>query len=99
MENFFNNSLFLNKKTKVGYIDKLELMVEFIRVIESPEAKEKENFDKFKQWLSGQIKRDLKETELMALLNGMLKYIQSEPETKQRMEVMQYLFEAEFLGV
>lgn len=87
----------LEPKTKNG-LDKLELMVRFISVIEAEASKGKTEFTRMKSWLVQQLKRGLTPQEEIALAEGILKYLQSEPMTNERTDAMQFLFEAKFLN-
>lgn len=81
-------------KTKHG-IDKLELMIRFIRVIEGKQSKEE--FSLFKLWIRSKLKRNLSDQEELNLTTGVYNYIISNAETKARLDSMNYLFNAEFL--
>lgn len=81
--------------TKHG-IDKTMLMLKFMTIVEG--KKGKSDYNRFKSWLVQQLKRGLTAQEGVALVEGILKYIQSEPATNERMDAMKYLFGAEFLN-
>lgn len=87
----------MEQTTKHG-LDKLELMVRFISVIEADASKGKKEFTRMKSWLVEKLKRGLTPQENIALAEGILKYLQSEPMTDERTEAMKYLFDANFLN-
>lgn len=80
--------------TKHG-IDKLELMVNFISVVESENVKQE--FAKFKSLLRSKLKRTITDQEEIDLLEGVCNYIKSDAGTDERSKAMTYLFNAEFL--
>lgn len=85
-----------NLNTKHG-LNKLNLMIRFFQILNAKESKIEKELNRLKSWLVQQLKRGLKPHEELGILEGILKYIQSEPETNERMKAMNYLFEAEFL--
>jgi tRNA C32,U32 (ribose-2'-O)-methylase TrmJ len=91
------NSENLNDKTDSG-IDKLQLMLKFISVLDTEENNAKIEFGKLKSWLYSQLKRKLTAEEEISLLQGILDYLQTEPGTPERMETMNYLFDAKFIN-
>ena len=93
----FEDILELEIKTKSG-LDKLELMVRFISIIETKKSKVDNEYNRFKSWLVLQLKRGFTPSEEANLMQGILNYIQSDGETNERIEAMKYLFEAEFLN-
>ena len=93
----FEDILELEIKTKSG-LDKLELMVRFISIIETKKSKVDNESNRTKSWLVQQLKRGLTPSEEVNLMQGILNYIQSDGETNERIEAMKYLFEAEFLN-
>jgi hypothetical protein len=84
-------------KTKHG-IDKLDIMVHFLPVIESSGRKAKNNFTRFKSFLCEKLKRGITAVEEKNLLEGIVKYLQSEQATNARTEAMDYLFDLKFLN-
>lgn len=87
------HDLSTQKKTRHG-IDRFLLMLKFIEVIE---GKSKTGFIRLKSFIVQQIKRGITRQEEEDLLNGILRYIRSEPSTTEREEAMKYLFGAEFM--
>lgn len=85
---------FTERKTKHG-LDKLQLMIRFISVIEGKQTKEE--YALFKLWICSQIKRHLTDSENLKLTEGILRHIQSTEGTNERLASMRYLFDAEFL--
>lgn len=86
----------VEEKTESG-IDKLQLMVKFISVLEAEEKKVNMEFGLLKTWLSQQLKRKITSTEEVALLEGIGDYLHSEPATPERMKAMNFLFNAKFI--
>lgn len=86
----------LELKTKHG-IDKLEIMVNLISVIEAKPSKCKQELNRFKSFLVEKLKRGLTPQEEIAFMEGMVKYIQSDEATNERLNSMNYLFNLEFL--
>jgi len=84
-------------KTKHG-IDKLDLMVEMMPII-TPETTKKlgNKYNRFKSWLCQKIKRGIDRQEELDLLEGIVKYVQSESASNERLESMDYLFGLKFL--
>ena len=82
------------RTTKHG-INKLELMAEFISVIEG--KKVESNYNRFKSWLVEKLQRGLTLGEEERLLKGIVAYIQSEVATNERTKTMNFLFNTEFL--
>ena len=83
-----------DRTTKHG-IDKLELMVEFISIIQGKKAKK--DYNRFKSWLVEKLQRGLTLGEEERLLEGIVAYIQSEVATNERAKSMRFLFDTEFL--
>ena len=79
-------------------IDKLDLMIRFISVIEIKPSKAEKEYNRFKSWLVEKLKRGLTPQEEIDLMQGILKYIQSDAETNERMSAMNYLFDLKFLN-
>lgn len=87
----------MEQTTKHG-IDKMDLMIKFIPILNPEEGKEQEFLSGLKSFLSEKLKRELTPQEEIALLEGILKYLQSEPATNERRNAMKYLFETNFLN-
>jgi len=84
-----------NPKTKDG-IDKLELMVRFIGVLDANNLANE--YDDFKSWLNSNLNRKMTNIEEINLAKGILRYIKSDEETNERLEAMEYLFNTDFLN-
>ncbi|MBE9490843.1 MAG: hypothetical protein IMY67_11155 [Bacteroidetes bacterium] len=84
-------------KTKYG-IDKLDLMVRLMPVIQPDNTKKLANkYNSFKSWLVEKLQRGLSKNEEAGLLEGIVAYIQSKAATNERLKSMNYLFELKFL--
>ncbi len=84
-------------KSKYG-IDKLIIMVMIMQIIEGDGGLEtKVNHEKFIKFLEKETKRGLTNREHLHLAEGILKYIQSDPQTNEREAAMKYLFNLDFL--
>lgn len=86
----------MDDKTDSG-IDKLQLILKFMSVLDADEVKTKVEFGKLKLWLYSQLKRKITTEEEISLLEGILNFIRSEPATPERMTAMNYLFNAKFI--
>ena len=84
-----------NPKTKDG-IDKLELMVRFIGVLDANNLANE--YDDFKSWLNSNLNRKMTNIEEINLAKGILRYIKSDEGTNERLEAMEYLFNTDFLN-
>lgn len=85
-------------KTKFG-IDKLMVMVNLINVIEFREVSEiQENLIEFENFIAEGIGREMSPVEKINLYQGIINYNKSEPETNERMDAMNYLFELKFIN-
>lgn len=84
-----------NPKTKDG-IDKLELMVRFIGVLDANNLANE--YDDFKSWLNSNLNRKMTNIEEINLAKGILRYIKSDEGTNERLEDMVYLFNTDFLN-
>lgn len=94
----FDFSLPFDLETKTIHgIDKLDIMIHFISVIETKNSKVKSEFNRFKSFLVEKLKRGLTPQEEINLAEGIVKYLQSEQETNERIKAMNYLFNLEFL--
>jgi tRNA C32,U32 (ribose-2'-O)-methylase TrmJ len=87
----------MDDKTASG-IDKLELMLRFISILESEKGQTSIEFGKLKSWLYRQLKRKITSEEEVSLLTGIANYIYSAPATPERMNAMNYIFEAKFIN-
>lgn len=83
-------------KTRQG-IDKLQVMVKFMYVVESEVSKLEGNLNRFKSFLCEQLKRGITPEEELSLLSGIDRYIKSNAGENERLEAMDYLFELKFL--
>ena len=91
-----NNSLF-EEKTKHG-IDKLKLMLYFMRVVESKGSKQlRSSFTRLKSFICQQIKRGITPHEELNLNQAILDYIKADGGTNERLASMDYLFDSKFL--
>jgi hypothetical protein len=97
MMNFTNALDFdfdIELNTKYG-IDKLELIINFLTIIEGTILEE--NIKEFTIWLEIAIKRHLTDIEEKNLYTGIINYLQSDPGTNERTLVMNDLFNLNFL--
>ncbi len=83
-------------KTKHG-IDKLDVMIRFMKVLNDEKRKKHSSYDRFKSFLVQQLQRGLTAQEEVDMVEGMLKYVRSEPGSNERLDSMKYLFELEFI--
>jgi hypothetical protein len=90
----FTNYLNLEAERKHG-IDKLDILIHFMPLLEG--NKVEKNFNRLKSYIVSQIKRGITKQEEVNLMEGIVKYVQSEPGTNERMKSMIYLFNLEFL--
>ncbi len=87
----------LELKTKHG-IDKLAIMVKFMRIIHAKNSKAKTEFFRFQSFLVQQLQRGLTAEESMNFAQGIVNYINTEEGTNERLDSMKYLFELEFIN-
>lgn len=82
-------------------IDKTEMMLHFIGFLHS-EKTGKNKIDimmsKFIEFIEQNIKREMSPNESLDLYMGCLKFVKSEAGTNERMAIMDYLFNLEFLN-
>lgn len=83
-----------NDKTIHG-IDKLNLMLRFMKVLDG--KRPKQDYVRFKSWLVQTLKRGLTPQEDLNLATGIYNYVKSDQATPERMNAMNYLFDAKFL--
>ncbi len=88
--------LAMDDKTKHG-IDRLEISIRFLCMLELKGKKLNRQYDRFKSFLVQKLKRGIKPQEEIDMSEAMLRYVQSEPETNERLEAMKVLFGLEFL--
>ncbi len=93
----FDTIVDIKYKTKHG-LDTLELMARFLSIIETEAKTPEKEYNRFKSWLVEKLKRGIKPEEDINLAQGIINYIQSDPETNERAQAMKYLFNAEFLN-
>lgn len=79
-------------------IDRLELIIRVISVVESSEGKEDLEFSVLTSFLEKQLKRKLNPEEEINLTKGILDYLHSEPTTNERTQAMKYLLKTNFLN-
>lgn len=82
--------------TKHG-IEKLELMVRFMSVLEIGESTAEKEFNRFKSWMVEKLKREITPQEEFDLMQGILDYVKSDPATNERFAAMKVLFNMEFI--
>ncbi len=93
-----NHTLDFSEKTKHG-IDKLHLMVLFIKIIEGESKEQFEKaMDELKLFLVKELKRELTPQENVDLLFACKEYIMSDVETQKRLDSMAHLFELKFIS-
>jgi hypothetical protein len=80
-----------------GRLDKLQLMIRILSIIESDPKNVSKEFGKLKSWIYSQLKRTISSKEEIALLEGIANYIHSDPATSERLQSMDYLFNAKFI--
>lgn len=78
-------------------IDKLEILVNYIPVLTGGSETTKKEFTTFKSWLAEKIKRKITLHEEVALVQGIIEYINTDGETNERLAAMKYLYDLEFL--
>lgn len=78
-------------------IDKLELMVSILNLLDSEENYFDKNLQNLKDLITSKARRAITSEEEINLLEGLKKHLHSEPGSNERTESMQYLFEVEFL--
>ena len=83
-----------NDKTIHG-IDKLNLMLRFMKVLDG--KRPKQDYNRFKSWLVQTLKRGLTAQEDLNLATAIYNYVKSSEATPERIEAMNYLFDAKFL--
>ena len=93
----FENFLDLEPKTKHG-IDKLDIMIHLIPVINTKPGKAKTGYNQFKSFLVEKLKRGITTLEEIALAQAILNYIQSDAKTNERFHAIKCLSELDFLG-
>ena len=92
----FKNLFEIENTPKHG-IETLEVMVRFLSVLEAKASKGKSEINRFKSFLIKKLKRGLTQQEEIHLLEGIVKYLQSDAATDERAEAMIYLFNLNFL--
>ena len=81
-------------------IDSLELIIQFMPILDAENTKGMDKkLIRLESYIISKIKRDLTVSENINLLEGLKKYVQSEPATSERLEAMRYLFKLKFLNV
>lgn len=90
---------FKNQALSICGFDKLDIICRLLGIIAAGIEGVETNFDKFKSYLAEKINRDITPEEEMSLLNGLLAFNESEPETQERKEATIYLFELQFLNI
>ncbi|HYH13683.1 MAG TPA: hypothetical protein VD794_00590 [Flavisolibacter sp.] len=86
----------LETETKHGF-DRLDILVHLMPVLEAKDLDN--NFNSFKNYLAQLLKRRLTALEEYEMCQAILDYIQSEPETNERMKAMKHLFGLEFINI
>lgn len=88
---------FKNPKLNELGFDQLEVMVMLIKLLDASTTRQ--TYYAFKFYLEEKLNRKLTAPEELAMGEGCLKMVRSEPETKERTDSINYLFQLEFLCV
>lgn len=79
-------------------IDKTYVLLKIMEIIEAPNVKKgKSVLNRFKSFLVQQLKRGLKQSEDLNFKKGIMAYIETDPESNERMDAINYLMELKFL--
>lgn len=97
MFGIFCNHPMIEYHTKCG-INTLDLMIKFLSIFGMEPPEYEKEYNRLVLWLTEKLKRNITPKEEIALGEGIIKYINSAPETNERSEAMKYLFEAQFLN-
>jgi hypothetical protein len=88
LENLFNPQIELKNKFN---IDPTEILVKFLSVIDN-DTNYEEQFKKFIYFLESKINRKISDHEQLDFSVAVLDYIQSEPATQERTQIMKKIF-------